>query len=63
MFVFDRSALAVLLPLLMLAGVVTWSKGGMAARPPAAQAGERAQERPAPEPVKAQTVAASLPSR
>jgi hypothetical protein len=51
MFVFDRSAFAVLLPLLMLAGVVVWSKGGMTA-----------QERPAPQSTD-QTVAASLPSR
>jgi hypothetical protein len=63
MFVFDRSAFAVLLPLLMLAGVVVWSKGGLAAPRPAAGPGEQAQERPAPNPAMDQTVAASLPSR
>jgi hypothetical protein len=61
MFVFDRSAFAVLLPLLMLAGVVAWSKGGSAAPRPAAQSGQMTEERqPA---TTDQTVAASLPSR
>ena len=65
MFVFDRSAFAVLLPLLMLAGAVVWSKTDAPARGAAAamQATEgHSQERTAkgsPD----QTVAASLPSR
>jgi hypothetical protein len=51
MFVFDRSAFAVLLPLLLLAGVVAWSKVGTA------------EPRPATKSTTDQTVAASLPSR
>jgi hypothetical protein len=63
MFVFDRSAFAVLLPLLMLAGVVVWSKGGIAAPRPATLVGDQTQERPSPTSTTDQTVAASLPSR
>jgi hypothetical protein len=62
MFVFDRSAFAVLVPLLMLAGVVVWSKAGMPASRPATQSGDQAEQRPAPA-SRDQTVAASLPSR
>jgi hypothetical protein len=64
MFVFDRSAFAVLLPLLMLAGVVVWSKAGLPPPPAATHSvGERSQERAAPAPTTDHTVAASLPSR
>ncbi len=64
MFVFDRSAFAVLLPLLMLAGAVVWSKTDAPARgaPTQAAAGHSA-ENPASRSTKDQTVAASLPSR
>jgi hypothetical protein len=52
MFVVDRSALAVLLPLALLVGAVLWSN-----RPTVElQARDKGQER-------AQTVAANLPSR
>jgi hypothetical protein len=63
MFVFDRSAFAVLLPLLLLAGVVVWSKAEMT--PPRAEhrSEEQARERPAAKSPADQTVAASLPSR
>lgn len=56
MFVVDRSALAVLLPLALLMGVVLWSNrsGGSESAPAAAQ-----QQQSAPN----QTVAANLPSR
>jgi hypothetical protein len=56
MFVVDRSALAVLLPLALLMGVVLWSNhsGGTEAAPAAAQ-----EQHSAPD----QTVAANLPSR
>jgi hypothetical protein len=57
MFVVDRSALAVLLPLALLAGVVVWSNhssGGINAKAPAAQTQELQRD---------QTVAANLPSR
>jgi hypothetical protein len=48
MFVFDRSALAVVVPLALLVAVVLWSNRGT----PRSEA-----------PLKAQAVAASLPSR
>ncbi len=63
MFVFDRSAFAVLVPLVMLAGVVVWSMGGIAAPRPATLVGDQTQERPSPTSTTDQTVAASLPSR
>jgi hypothetical protein len=58
MFVFDRSAFAVLLPLALLAGVVLLSDSGA----------NRAQARPAPQESARdsgadQAVAANLPSR
>jgi hypothetical protein len=63
MFVFDRNAFAVLLPLLMLAGAVVWSKNDAPARDTAMQtAAGHSEERPAPGSPD-QTVAASLPSR
>ena len=63
MFVFDRSAFAVLLPLLMLAGAVVWSKTEAPARGAATQAAAgHSEERPAQGSTD-QTVAASLPSR
>ena len=63
MFVFDRSAFAVLMPLLMLAAVVVWSKADAPAQGAATQslAGHSA-ERPAQQTTD-HTVAASLPSR
>jgi hypothetical protein len=57
MFVFDRNALAVLLPLALLAAVAAWSNLAPAAAPVAAQ---QAQQRPL---AKDQAVAANLPSR
>ena len=57
MFVVDRSALAVLLPIALLLGAVVWSNhsaGAELASQPATQA-QRAQQD--------QTVAANLPSR
>ena len=64
MFVFDRSAFAVLLPLLMLAGVVVWSKADSPARGPVTpSAAAHSEERAAPRSMADQTVAASLPSR
>lgn len=56
MFVVDRSALAVLLPLALLVSVVLWSNRPDPAAPHQAQA-ESA------EPGQSQTVAANLPSR
>jgi hypothetical protein len=67
MFAFDRSALAVLAPLALLAGVVLWSNFGDT--PAAAQqAGIDARARsvdaqPASAEPANQTVAANLPSR
>jgi hypothetical protein len=64
MFVFDRSAFAVLLPLLLLAGAVVWSKTDAPAREAATQtAAGHSEERPAKGSSDRQTVAASLPSR
>jgi hypothetical protein len=64
MFVFDRSAFAVLLPLLMLAGAVVWSKTDAPARAAATQAAAgHSQERPATQSATDHAVAASLPSR
>lgn len=59
MFVVDRSALAVIVPLMLLVAVVLWSN-----RPTTApqQADIRAQES-LPKQERAQTVAANLPSR
>ena len=57
MFVVDRSALAVLLPLALLVGAVVWSNhssGGVDAPAPAAQTQEIQRD---------QAVAANLPSR
>lgn len=43
MFVFDRSALPVLLPLALLVAVVLWSNRGEEARPPSARSAPAAQ--------------------
>jgi hypothetical protein len=57
MFVFDRSALAVLAPLALLAGAASWSNRA----PPA---GSRPQQTAESQPVRRdQTVAVNLPSR
>lgn len=63
MFVFDRNALAVLLPLALLAAVAAWSNRGSPAAGPAVQ--QVAREQPAREPraLPDQAVAANLPSR
>jgi hypothetical protein len=60
MFAFDRSAMAVLVPLALLLAVVLWSNQS---HPPAAAQQARAiDEGAAPEP-RSQTVAANLPSK
>ena len=56
MFVVDRSALAVLLPLALLVGVVWWSNHSAGALPVQAAAQSRELQRD-------QTVAVNLPSR
>jgi uncharacterized lipoprotein YajG len=55
MFVFNRSALAVLVPLAMLAGVAAWSNRDSTAAPQQSAQGAAAERN--------QTVAANLPSR
>lgn len=57
MFVVDRSALAVLLPIALLLGVVVWSNYSERGRP-AGQQSAQAQEVQ-----RDQTLAANLPSR
>lgn len=62
MFAFDRSALAVLLPLAMLLAVVIWSRQPHVAVA-ASQARASAESREAARDSRDQTVAANLPSR
>jgi len=57
MFVVDRSALAVILPLALLVAVVMWSNR------PGESAGHAVANQQASEPDRSQTVAANLPSR
>ena len=58
MFVFDRSAIAVVIPLALLVAVVLWSNRGGSEPAPKAQVASASQDAPKP-----QALAANLPSR
>jgi len=58
MFVFDRSAIAVILPVALLVAVVLWSNHGQSAAPRQDQTLSASHDAP-----ETQAVAANLPSR
>ena len=60
MFVFDRSAIAVIVPLALLVAVVLWSNRGSAQPEPALQA---QVTNASPDAQRPQALAANLPSR
>ena len=63
MFVVDRSALAVLLPLALLLGAAVWSNHFGGAEPAARPGAQTQRAQQAQQAQQDQTVAANLPSR